>query len=327
MGVVLSGSDIHRQSKIVFSQMETKWKAQARTNFGLPHRPAAELRNSGIGKQLLLVAMGSSLEDQVEIIKKNRDKVDVVVCDKGFGPLLDHGVKADYVVICDANIPVKHMQPYFNETKDVKLLSTVYANPEWTTQWQGNRYFYINRDAIESEFEFYKIFGRDTRSIPAGSNVSNGMLIFFVGYDDKNQANWSGYERYLLAGYDYSWKPDGNYYAWANPVPKRHYLCHRTLLDFNNDVVFTSENLLFSAKWLYSYITSFNLPVLNCSGRGLLDVKRGVLEREMQALTNDRAAQQRVQAAFRAARDAHLAAAAARESFELSRGELYVSRR
>jgi hypothetical protein len=47
---------------------------------------------------------------------------------------------------------------------------------------------------------------------------------------------------------------------------------HRTVLDYKGDMVYTSENLWFSAKWAYSYITSFNLPVINCSERGLLQI-------------------------------------------------------
>ena len=93
--------------------------------------------------------------------------------------------------------------------------------------------------------------------------------------------NWGGFEKYLLVGYDFSWKPEGNYYAWENPKPKRFYMTHRTALDSKGDIVLTSENLIFSSRWLESYCQAFSLPVVNCTGGGILNVKPGDLEKEL----------------------------------------------
>lgn len=308
MSILLDYKDVKRQSEAVWGQFgESVWLPYTQINVRLPNRrDPEELRECGVGRVALLAAMGASLEEHVELIKANRDKVDVITCDKGFGTLLEHGIKADYVQLCDCNIQYKWLEPYVNETKGVKLLATTYANVEWTTRWQGPIYFYLNKDALQSEKKFLPLLGvpdtaklridTDTlplqsarvRIIPAGSNVSNAMLIFMIGADEENQHSFSGYERFLLTGYDYSFRPSGpefacktgNYYAFANPVPKRHYMNHRTMLDINGDPVATSENLLFSAKWLYSYVTAYNLPVINCSGRGMLDIplKMGMAE-------------------------------------------------
>lgn len=290
MAILLNWKEIQKQSEGVFNQFgESKWKPYAKVNAKLERRDCKELHNIGIGKHLLCLAMGESLSYNIEAIKKYRDKVDILTCDKGFELLLKQGIKADYVMLCDCNIPFRWIKDSIKETKGVKLLSTPYANTEWTTQWKGERYFYINKDALETEKIFLEIMGQGTRVIPAGSNVSNAMLIFFTGSDETNNINFGGYEKYLLAGYDYSWRPEGSYYAWADPKPKRFYMAHRTMLDFNNDVVYSSENLLFSAKWLYSYITSFSLPVVNCSGRGLLDLPlMGNLEKELKRLRTDK---------------------------------------
>ena len=93
--------------------------------------------------------------------------------------------------------------------------------------------------------------------------------------------NWGGFEKYLLVGYDFSWKPEGNYYAWENPKPKRFYMTHRTALDSKGDIVLTGENLIFSSRWLESYCQAFSLPVVNCTGGGILNVKPGDLEKEL----------------------------------------------
>ena len=218
MPVVLTWKDVQNQSEAVFKQFGEKvWIPNAKRNAQLPRRDPEELHNTGIGKHLLLVAIGASLEENIETIKKYRDRVEIMTCDKGFELLLKHGVKADYVMLCDANIPFTWIKDSINETKDVKLIATPYANPEWTENWKGDRYFMINKDALETEKIFIDIFKDRFRIIPAGSNVSNAMLIFVTGSDEYQNINWAGYERYILVGYDYSWRPDGNYYAWKTP--------------------------------------------------------------------------------------------------------------
>ena len=286
MAILLNWQQVEKQSQNVFNQFgESKWIPFAKENIKQPHKSTKEFHNAGIGKTLLLCAMGESLEKQVDIIKRYRDKVDIVVCDKGFEPLLKQGIKADFVMLCDCNISFRFIEKSINETKGVKLICTPYANPEWVKKWQGDRYFFVNKDAIKTEKIFKKMFDKDLRIIPAGSNVSNAMLVFFTGSDEVQNINFSGYEKYLLVGYDYSWSPFGKYYAWHNPKPKRFYMNHRTMIDFNNNIVFTSENLLFSAKWLYSYITTFQINAINCSGEGLFDIpQKSVLEKELKNL-------------------------------------------
>lgn len=324
----LSYTDVKNQSKQVWNQFgESKWIPNAIANSKLQYKDCRELQNSKIGKFSVLVAMGESLADNIDILKKYRDRFEITTCDKGFGALLEHGIKADYVVLCDASIPFKWFEKYQEESKGVTLLATAYANPEWTHAWKGDIYFYINKDAIETEKIFIPIMGDKIRIIPAGSNVSNAMVIFWTGCDEKSNANWSGYERYLMVGYDYSWKSKGNYYAWNNPTPKRFYMHHRTMLDINGNVCFTSENLLFSAKWLMQYIDTFNLPVINCSGQGLLDCryKRNLTE-ELDKFNTDKSKVQMCVDLFEKAKQISIELVKAKDSFIKSREALYGAR-
>jgi len=322
MSAILSHKDVVKQSNSVWNQFgETKWVPYANVNVKLDHRDPVKFFNHGIGKTLVLVGMGESLEEKVSILKKYRDRFEIVVCDKGFGPLLDQGVKADHVFLCDANVPFKYIEKWIPETKGVNLISTVYGNTEWTIPWLGDRYFFIHRDAIETEKHFFPIFGEGMRSIPASSNVSNAMLVFFVGCDEYSRVNWAGYDRYLLVGYDYSWRPDGSYYAWIDPKPKRYYMNHMTFLDINNNVVFTSSNLWFSCKWMYMYLKAFRkiLPVYNVSGRGLLEVTQADLEKTVSRINPDPRACEMVLEAFKTARLMGEAFEQAKRNFEKAR--------
>lgn len=279
---LLSYSDIRKQSKAVYGQFgESLWKPNARINAGLRRKNAQELKHAGIGRVLVAAAMGESTEEAIPTLIQYRDKFDLIVNDKSFGYFMERGIQPDYVMLCDASIKYDWIAKHAEHTAGVKLIATAYANPEWTKAWRGDRYFYIPEDAIDSHLELMDIMGKDTRLVPAASNVSNAMLVFFIGATNEGNMNWSGYDRYLLVGYDYSWRPavagngtkTGKYYAFEDPKPKRFYMNHRTILDINQDWVHTSENLLFSAKWLISYLGAFRPPVVNCSGRGLLDIR------------------------------------------------------
>jgi hypothetical protein len=159
MSVILSAKEVEQQSKEVFAQFGEKWKHYASLNVQLPHEPSDALINCGIGKFMVCAAMGESLEEKLPILLKYRYKYDIITCDKGFGELLEHGIKADYVMICDTGIPYHWLEKYVDETKDVALLSTPYANFEWTSAWKGKRYFYVSKDAIQTE----EIFGKVTK--------------------------------------------------------------------------------------------------------------------------------------------------------------------
>ena len=323
----LTYRDVKRQSTAVFNQFgESKWIPFAKENAIHPNRrDPMELQNCGVGKVLLAVAFGASLEEHIDTIKKYRDRVDIICPDKSFKALMDQGIKPDYVMLCDCNILWPKWGPDESITQDIKLIATPYANTMWTRRWQGPIYFYVNRDAIGSEKTFMEVMGPRTRTIPASSNVSNSQVVFLTGVDEWSQMVFAGYEKILLVGYDYSWRPDGNYYAWSDPKPKRFYMHHRTLRDINSDIVFSSENLIFSAKWLAQYVRSFRMNAINCSGRGLLDIKRGELEKELSIINTK--ARAKLKVALENVKFALAAKDSALAAFNMTREELcYGSR-
>lgn len=321
----LTYKDTKKQSEQVYGQFGEKvWKPNTKINSELKRRNAMDLKNVGLGKYLVIAATGESLVDHIDTLKKHRDEIDILACDKSFGLLLDQGIKPDYCMICDANIPFKYIEKYLDKTDGVKLISTPYANPEWTRPWKGERYFYVNKDSIESEKIFLPMLGMDTRVIPASTNVSNAMVVFMVGYDEVSKVNFSGYEKIFLVGYDYSWRPNGNYYAYMNPMPKRFYMNHLMMLDINRDYVFTSQNLLFSAKWMFDYCFYHRPPVYNCSGRGLLDIPlKGNLNEELSIVKDIKAKGDIVREAYALLQSATLNYRQSQNHFEKARRGLW----
>lgn len=333
---LLSYDDVKKQSEAVFRQFgESKWIPYAQVNAAMERADMDKLQNVGIGKILVLAAMGESTEEAIPTLIKYRDRFDLMVNDKMFGYMTERGIVPDYVMLCDASIPFRWIEKHIDKTEGVNLIATPYANTEWTKAWRGPKYFYVAEDAIHTEKIFLKIMGTNTRVIPAASNVSNAMVVFMLGANNQANINWAGYDKYLLAGYDYSWRPGvaaggiktGKYYAFEDPKPKRYYMNHRTLLDINNDWVHTSENLLFSAKWLISYLNSFRPPVSNCSGRGLLDIPyRGPLDKMLEKIDSSIETVESIRRQFQLIGLAHEMLRETKSNFEKSRGAIYGRR-
>lgn len=98
----------------------------------------SDLEFSGIGKAILLVANGYSLEENMHTIKENKDKVDIICCDKTLGHLINNGIEPTYCLVCDANVDYeKYLKPFEDKLKNTILLINVCANPLWSQRETG----------------------------------------------------------------------------------------------------------------------------------------------------------------------------------------------
>lgn len=275
---------IRAQSEAAYKQWAPQWRKQAKDNSIHEMKSIHELENSGLGKAVLCVANGFSFEENIETIKRNQHNIDIFACDKTMGNLLDNGITPKFVMMCDANVDYeKYMKPWADKLQDITLIANVCGNPEWTTNgnWK-DKYFFINKDILESEKEFSKISGCNN-FIPAGTNVSNAMVVMLTQSDNHGRTNFFNYDKILLIGYDYSWRYGCKYYAFNDSGDGKHqYMRHMYLQTSDGDFAYTSGNLAFSAQWFEKYIRTFNLPVVQCTKKSILSLKIGNLEEQMQ---------------------------------------------
>ena len=244
-----------------------------------------DLEHIGIGKAALLVANGYSLEENMKTIKEYQNNVDIICCDKTLGHLINNGVTPTFCVVCDANVDYDlYLKPYEDKLQNTILLINVCANPEWSQNgnWK-NKYFFVNRDIIDSHKTFSKISGCNN-FIPAGTNVSNAMMIMLTQCDNEGRKNFFGYDKFILIGYDYSWRHEGSYYAYNKDGDgKADYMKHLYCMTQDHDWAYTSGNLYFSCQWLEKYISTFRLPVVNGTKKTILgQTKFGDLKEQMQ---------------------------------------------
>ena len=265
---------IRNQSQNAIDQWGEQWSEHAKIHSKYPMKSLEDFRLSGTGKACLLIANGFSFEENIDVIKKYQDQVDILCCDKTLGHCLDNGITPTYCIVCDANVSYEeYLKPYSDALSEVILFQNVCGNPEWTEMgnWK-DRYFFVNKDVLQSEQRFSQISGCNN-FIAAGTNVSNAMLVLLTQCE-RTPNNFFNYDKYLLIGFDYSWRRDGGYYAFdKDGNGKSMYMRHLHLVDKSGEYCYTSNNLLFSSRWLSKYVHSFNLPVVQCSQHSILDVK------------------------------------------------------
>jgi len=261
----LSPDDIRKQSQQAYGQWAEQWREHAKINSDWKMKSMKEFKFMGIGKACLLIANGYSFEKEIETIKNMQGNVDIVVCDKTLGHCLDHGITPNFCILADANVNFEaYCEKWKDQLQDTVLLQNVCGNPVWAKlgNWK-DRFFFCNQDILKSELEFSKISGCKN-FVPAGTNVSNAMLVVMTQSSNEGRANFFGYDKYILIGYDYCW--NDSYYAFdKDGGGKTNYMRHVYAIDDQGDLCYTSSNLLFSVKWMNDYISAFKLPVVQCS--------------------------------------------------------------
>lgn len=267
----MTDQEILQQSKSAYGQWCVQWRQHAVTHKSFKMKPLTDFVNSGIGKAVLCVANGYSFQAEIETIKKYRQNVDILCCDKTLGHLIDNGIYPDFCMVCDANVNYdKYLKPWKDKLDKTVMFLNVCGNPQWSQNgnWK-DIYFFVNRDILKSENEFSALSGCQN-FIPAGTNVSNAMVILLNQSDESGKKNYFGYDKILTIGYDYSWQFDKNYYAFSGDGGgKKWYMNHITALNFKGELCQTSTNLMFSCRWLQKYVDTFKIPLFQCSPSGI----------------------------------------------------------
>ena len=270
-----STEEIKQQSLAAYNQWQDQWREQAKQNSSFKMKSFDDFRNVGIGKAILVVANGYSFEENIKIIKEKSQNIDILCCDKTLGALIENGIRPKYCLVCDANVDYeKYMQPYEDQLGDTVLFMNVCGNPKWSHNgnWK-DKYFFVNQDILKSEREFSKLSGCKNL-MPAATNVSGAMVVLLTQCDNKRRNNFFGYDKMLLIGFDYSWKR-GQYYSYDHTGGgKDFYMRHLTVVNLQSELCHTSNNLLFSMRWLSQYIKTFRLPVVQCTKNTILSVKK-----------------------------------------------------
>jgi hypothetical protein len=267
---MLSNDEVLKQSEGAMKQWEETWRSHSVKNGEiLKDRGYSNqlIFGHGVGRKAICVAFSPELEYKIDELKQSNDSVDILCIDKAMGYLLDHGVKPKFVYLADAGVDYeKWCKPYIDQTEDICLMMNVTANPVWAENWKGKIFYFVNQDNIKTEEIFAPLSGCK-ELVKASSNVGNSVLV--------HAATYLLYDEYYLIGYGFSWGPDDNYYCSIDS-DKRWYMSHHKLIDTQGKMASTSQNLLFSARWLADFIKAVLAPqgkkIFTLSKSGILNV-------------------------------------------------------
>lgn len=270
---MISNNEVFEQSKEAYNQWCDLWRKHAVRNSRNEMKPLSDFLAVGVGKACLCIANGHTFEEHIETIKKNQDYCDIFVVDKALKHCIDNDITPTYCLVADANVSYeKYLKPVKDKLENTYLFSNAHANPEWNEHgnWKGI-YFFVDQDALGTEKEFSALTNCHN-IIPAGTNVSNEIIVLLNQSNNKSLNNYFGYDKLLLIGYDYSWYQD-KYYAFDHlGGGKNNYQRNVFCYNLNSDFVYSSANLLFSARWLQQYIQIFKVNAVQCSKKSILNL-------------------------------------------------------
>jgi hypothetical protein len=267
---MLSQEEVLKQSRGAMKQWESTWRSHAKRNGEILKDKGfsnQRIYGHGIGRKAICCAYSPSLEYIVDDMKEKNEAVDILCVDKAMGYLLDHGVKPSFVFLADAAIDYKKWcEKWIDQTEDICLMTNVTANPVWAENWKGKIFYFVNQDNIKTEEIFAPISGCH-EFVKASSNVGNSVLVYATTY--------LLYDEYHLAGYDSCWRINDNYYC-GEDSDKRWYMNHHQMIDTDGEFVCTSQNLLFTARWLSDFINMIIAPnkkkIFKCYKGGLVNI-------------------------------------------------------
>lgn len=127
-----------------------------------------EMEITGDTSEWIIIGGGPSLDDQIDYIRENTGKKQIIVASTVYRKLLKLGIKPDFVVVVDPqNRTFGHMVDV--DDFSAKLLLNAVGNWKFSEYYKGKKYL-IPCAGHECVTEYYK--GTDVKMVDTGSSVT-----------------------------------------------------------------------------------------------------------------------------------------------------------
>ena len=129
----------------------------------------------------ILVAAGPSLNDNIEDLKKAKNKAFILAVDTAMKPLLKAGIVPDAFVTIDAKKPMKLVE--VDAAKDIPIIAPITANYDILKEQRGKKIFYF--DGYMLAQSAYMEVGKILPDVSTGGSVacSGFSLLYKMGFD------------------------------------------------------------------------------------------------------------------------------------------------
>jgi len=291
MGLVTREETVN-QSRRTLDKWGELWESNCKVNRANFRKHEFDYKKKS--EKCYLFSFGPSFESNLKnLIKTKEHYANHVGCvDKALGGLLKYSTIPHTVVTADARIRIDECLNGVDEGFAGVALKTTHfficatSDPSWILfcNKYGIKYtIFLNKDTIKSHHEFKKYFNvnrldieQDAILLPASVNVGNCLyMIHALIYN---------FSHIFLLGYDYSFQYKSRYYGMESFAPvhrdfgrdKRILEAHTVVPDLTGALVYTSQNLLFSAKWLVDAIDKLfrgrKCFTYNLTGAGIVTI-------------------------------------------------------
>lgn len=179
------------------------WKDNFTNNLGKKHiydsrvKPIQWLKNNRHyrGLECVLVGAGPSLDDNLSLLKDNKNKFFIVSSDAALPSLIDAGITPHLTVVVD---PSEKVSEYFTKsTADMFLCAPPTSHPSVFETWKGKIFMYAQEDGSNK----YKQGVLNSISHNLGFHTI--MNLGFVGYTMFEIAKIFEPKKIMLLGYDF----------------------------------------------------------------------------------------------------------------------------
>ncbi|MFA6988679.1 MAG: 6-hydroxymethylpterin diphosphokinase MptE-like protein [Candidatus Gastranaerophilaceae bacterium] len=163
--------------------------------------PFEFLEDKFLNKTALIVSAGPSLNDNIELIKKNRSKFVILCVNRAFKSLMAANIKPDFLIVADSFGIIPTIEGYEDELKNINLITTPRCSPEFFKLSLKSKFLYF----IENEiiYELIKKYGKnDLKSYKSAGSVS--IICYYI-------AKALGFSNIIFSGLDLAFKDDKQY--------------------------------------------------------------------------------------------------------------------
>ncbi len=197
----------------------------------------------------ILVAAGPSLDKNVHLLKKAKNKAFIMVVDTAIKPVLKAGVMPDLTVSIDSHKP-KELFIYNDEFVDIPMLVDLQSNEEVISQYRGRRFYIYNFSKT-----FFRIYNKDDYmliSLDSGGSVANDAFSFLAK---------CGFKNIIFIGQDLAYSNDkthtGDAYNDERKIKYEKKDDHILVEDIYGNQVYTEENMNVYRKWFERYMANY----------------------------------------------------------------------
>jgi tetratricopeptide (TPR) repeat protein len=148
------------------------------------------------GGVVILLAGGPSLDQAIDWVKANRNRVTVAAVARVSARLKKEGIDPDFIAAVDPNeISFDNSKNLLDHYEHATFLHAFHVNPRLLSQWRGKAFYHGKR------YPWFKVEPEVNEQYHApGPTVTNTLISFLVHF---------GFETILFAGVDMCHKPDG----------------------------------------------------------------------------------------------------------------------